>query len=70
MENSNFATTLTVGAKRDHLEKVQSEDLILDDVIPGTKVDFFIEEVIVYLFFILIGQHVYCYVILLSFLTM
>ncbi|XP_044266223.1 protein RRP5 homolog [Tribolium madens] len=44
---SDNATTLTVSAKHEHLHKSQvKDDLSINDLIPGMKVDFFVEEVL------------------------
>jgi hypothetical protein len=44
--NSDSATTLTVSAKQEHVKRPRLEDdFNLNDIIPGTKVDFLVEEV-------------------------
>ncbi|KAJ3655566.1 hypothetical protein Zmor_014689 [Zophobas morio] len=45
IDESNVATTLTVSAKQEHVSKIQPNDLSLNHLIPGMKVELLIEEV-------------------------
>ncbi|RZC40160.1 RRP5 -like protein, partial [Asbolus verrucosus] len=46
-ENSNIATTLTVSAKREHVDKIQvKDDLSSHDLPPGTKIEVQIEVIL------------------------
>nr|XP_015835283.1 PREDICTED: protein RRP5 homolog isoform X2 [Tribolium castaneum] len=45
--SSNSATTLSVSAKHDHVHRaLMQDDLSISDLIPGMKVDFFVEEIL------------------------
>lgn len=44
-EINNAATTLRISAKAEHIHLSKIEDITLDDLLPGTKVEFIIDKV-------------------------